>query len=312
MNSISTKIKQLLADQKKEWELAGKNFAGLENVQVRTFRFNGFSVKVQFNAERIVSSAAKVDKESIAARPCFLCKVNRPAQQRGITFGNYEVLVNPFPIFPEHFTVPAFAHTPQLISGNFAGMLYLAKAMEGFTLFYNGPKCGASAPDHFHFQAGNTGFMPLDYEMPELKEKYGNKWLKNGVNCWTIKDGIRNFFVMEAADENALENAFTEIYNLLNNPSDKEEPMLNILARYENEGWEIFVFPRALHRPHQYFAKGEENILISPASVDMGGVFITPLEKDFRKIEKADIECILKQVLLSEDQIDKLTSKLKQ
>nr|WP_319265781.1 DUF4922 domain-containing protein [uncultured Draconibacterium sp.] len=312
MNSISTEIKQLLTDQKKEWELAGKNFVGLENVQVREFQFDGFTVKVQFNPGRIVSSAAKVDKKSIEARPCFLCAANRPVEQRGVTFGEYEVLVNPFPIFPEHFTIPAFTHTPQQIKGNFGNMLDLAQAMEGFTLFYNGPKCGASAPDHFHFQAGNKGFMPIDDEMTALKEKYGDIWVKDNVNYCAIKDGLRNFFVLESASKMYMINAFAFIYSELENQESEEEPMLNILTRYINGVWRILVFPRALHRPSQYFADGKENILISPASVDMGGVLITPQEKDFLKIEKADIESILKQVLLPVDQFDKLTTKLKQ
>ena len=312
MKPISTEIKQLLSDQKTEWELAGKNFAGLKKVQVREFQFDGFSVKVQFNPGRIVSSAAKVDKKSIEARPCFLCAANRPAEQRGVTFGDYEVLVNPFPIFPEHFTIPAFAHTPQQIKGNFGSMLDLAQAMEGFSLFYNGPKCGASAPDHFHFQAGNAGFMPLDDETAPLKEKYGDEWEKDEVNYCAIKDGLRNFFVLESASKMALVNAFADIYAELEDQESDEEPMLNILARYIDGGWRVLVFPRALHRSSQYFAEGEENILISPASVDMGGVLVTPQEKDFLKIGKTDIESIMKQVLLPVDQFDKLTTKLKQ
>nr|WP_320000614.1 DUF4922 domain-containing protein [uncultured Draconibacterium sp.] len=312
MNSISTEIRQLLANQKEEWELVGKNFAGLEGVQVREFQFDGFTVKVQFNPGRIVSSAAKVDKKSIEARPCFLCATNRPPEQRGVTFGDYEVLINPFPIFPEHFTIPAFAHTPQQIRGNFGNMLDLAQAMDSFTLFYNGPKCGASAPDHFHFQAGNTGFMPLDDEVTALKEKYGLRWRKEEVDCCAIKDGIRNFLVLESANKMSITNVFADIYTELENQESNEEPMLNILTRYIDGGWRVFVFPRALHRPSQYFAEGEENILISPASVDMGGVLITPQEKDFLKIGKADIESILKQVLLPEDQFDKLIVKLKQ
>ena len=312
MNTISTEIKQLLAAQKTEWELAGKNFAGLQNVQVREFQFDGFTIKVQFNPGRIVSSAAKVDKKSIEARPCFLCAANRPTVQRGVTFGDYEVLVNPFPIFSEHFTIPAFAHTPQQIKGNFGNMLDLAQAMDGFTLFYNGPKCGASAPDHFHFQAGNAGFMPLDNEITALKEKYGGKWEKDNVNYSAIKDGLRNFFVLESASKMYMINAFAHIYSELEDQESEEEPMLNILTRYIDGVWRILVFPRALHRPSQYFAEGEENILISPASVDMGGVLITPQEKDFLKITKNDIESILKQVLWPDSQFDKLTTKLKQ
>jgi len=179
-------------------------------------------------------------------------------------------------------------------------------------LFYNGPKCGASAPDHFHFQAGNAGFMPLDEESSALKEKYGDNWEKGKVNYCAIKDGLRNFLVLEADDKMALINAFAHIYEELEDPQSDEEPMLNILARYDDGGWRILIFPRALHRPSQYFAEGEENILISPASVDMGGVLITPQEKDFLKIGKHDIESIMKQVLWPDKQFDKLIRKLKQ
>ncbi|HYQ57959.1 MAG TPA: DUF4922 domain-containing protein, partial [Draconibacterium sp.] len=270
-----------------------------------------FTFKLQFNPERIVSSAAKVDKQSIEARPCFLCESNRPVEQRGLTAGNYEVLVNPFPIFTEHFTIPAHAHTPQQIRGNFSAMLELAQKMEGFTLFYNGPKCGASAPDHFHFQAGNFGFMPLDYELDDLKKNYGKLWLAKGVEYCAIKDGVRNFFVLESEDRAALENAFESLYNVLSEYSDEEEPMLNILVAFVNNVWRILVFPRVLHRPLQYFAEGEEHILISPASVDMGGVLIIPKEKDFLKIGKADIKNIMHQVLYPEDQFDKLTKKIR-
>ncbi len=312
MKSISNEIKQLLTAQKTEWDLARKNFAGLENVQVREFQFDGFTIKVQFNPGRIVSSAAKVDTKSIEARPCFLCEANRPKEQRGLMFNEFSVLVNPFPIFPEHYTIPIFAHTPQCIKGNFCSMLNLAQAMEGYTLFYNGPKCGASAPDHFHFQAGNNGFMPIDDEIKTLKEKYGKMFSADEVLCWAVKDGLRNFLVLEAENNIALSNEFDRIYQVMEEMSDaEEEPMMNILSSFSRGSWRILVFPRALHRPWQYSAEGDENILLSPASVDMGGVFITPREKDFKKITKEVILDIARQVLLSDADFDKLTKKLK-
>jgi len=311
MNSISTEIKQLLASQKEEWELAGKNFAGLEQVQVREFAYDGFTIKVQFNPGRIVSSAAKVDKKSIEERPCFLCEANRPKEQRGITIGDFCVLVNPFPIFPEHFTIPSFEHTPQLINGNFESMLNLSEKMEGFTLFYNGPKCGASAPDHFHFQAGNRGFMPLDNEIEVLKEKYGKKAEKKHPELWSVKDGLRNFLVLESDDKETLVSEFDVVYKTIEElVIAEEEPMMNILASFSKGKWRVLIFPRALHRPSQYFEEGEKNILLSPASVDMGGVFITPLEKDFIKIQKEDIESIFRQVLWADDKFDQLTELL--
>ena len=308
MDFISTEIKELLAKQKIEWELAGKNYAELKNVQVREFQFDGFTVKVQFNPGRIISSAAKVDKKSIEERPCFLCAVNRPEVQRGVDFGDFWVLINPFPIFPEHFTIPTHAHRLQRIKGNFNKILHLAKAMPGFTLFYNGPKCGASAPDHFHFQAGNNDFMPLVGDLPQLKQKFGKRLTSRNADLWAIKDGLRNFLVLESENCEELETEFDRIYAVLESISaEEEEPMLNILTLFDSGKWQVFVFPRAKHRPWQYFAEGEENILLSPASVDMGGVLITPLEKDFKKITKDDVHDILGQVLLPNDDFDKLT-----
>lgn len=312
MNNISKDIIQLLKAQKVEWELAAKNFAGLANVQDREFQFDGFTVKVQFNPGRIISSAAKVDKQSIEKRPCFLCEANRPKEQRGINFGAFSVLVNPFPIFPEHFTIPTCAHTPQQIRVNFYHMLDLAQAMQGYTVFYNGPKCGASAPDHFHFQAGNSGFMPIDDEIDILKKMYGQKLTNKNIDLWKIKDGLRNFLVLESADKESLTSEFYKVYHALElrYQDTEEEPMMNILASYNRNVWRILVFPRALHRPWQYFAEGDKNILLSPASVDMGGVLITPLEKDFKKITKEDIQNIIGQVLLNEKDFDALAEKM--
>lgn len=164
MTNISTKTKQLIRTQLQDWPLAKNNYDGLQKVITRDVLLPGGStVQVQFNPERIRSSAAKVDAKSIQERACFLCAENRPPQQQGLAFDDdYTILINPFPIFPEHLTIPHNSHTDQLIAPYFGTMLSLAKELEGFTLFYNGPKCGASAPDHFHFQAGTKGFMPIE------------------------------------------------------------------------------------------------------------------------------------------------------
>ena len=180
--NISRQARKLINDQQNEWELAGKNYAGLKSVKVRTLAFDGFDMLVQFNPERIRSSAAKVDAKSIEARPCFLCQKNLPKEQRGIpVLDKYLILVNPFPIFPEHLTIPHFNHIDQRIENKFEEMLEMARLLEDFTIFYNGPKCGASAPDHFHFQAGIKRFMPIerDYKkgsfFHEVKTK---KWYR--------------------------------------------------------------------------------------------------------------------------------------
>jgi len=308
MQQFSEQVIQLLATQKEEWPLATRNFAGLEKVRTRKFSFCEVEINVQFNPERIVSSAAKVDAKSIEARPCFLCAANRPKEQRGINIGSYSALVNPFPIFPQHFTIVEAEHVPQQIIGRMGDMLELAFSLQGFTLFYNGPKCGASAPDHFHFQAGNRGFMPIENKLEELKNNVSKKLNSLKSDAWAVKDGLRNFLLLESAEKDVLEKDFFKIYESLE--TAEEEPMMNILAFYERDKWKVIVFPRAIHRPSQYFAEGEANILISPASVDMGGVLITPLEKDFDKIMQQDIRDIFEQVLYSATTFTQLIQKL--
>ena len=156
-------ISEFFDRQLQVWDTARNNFEALKNVKVKEFNVDGTTIKVQFNPGRIVSSAAKVDAKSLKERKCFLCAANRPAVQEGIAWGDdYTILINPFPIFPRHLTIPCNEHVDQLIKGRIADMMNLSRDLEGFTLFYNGPKCGASAPDHRHFQAGNRGLTPPD------------------------------------------------------------------------------------------------------------------------------------------------------
>lgn len=307
----SKDAKDLLHRQLKVWELAQNNFEALGRVESKDIDFGGFTIRVQFNPARIQSSAAKVDAKSIQERKCFLCPQNLPPQQEGVAFGEeYQVLVNPFPIFPEHFTIPAHAHTDQLILDRYGDMLDLAKSMDNYVIFYNGPKCGASAPDHAHFQAGNKGFMPIEKDIVniDLKLVYENA----GIVVSKIDSYLRNGFLIEAIDKQQSIKFFKKIYAALEIKEGEKEPMLNIVAWYnkQEQAWFTVVFPRVQHRPSCYFEEGDANILISPASVDLGGVFITPLEKDFQKITKADIEQILSEVCISRDQLDAVAAKL--
>lgn len=300
-------IDQFIQSQLAEWELPAVNYNDLKSVRTKTLHFEGFDIQVQFNPKRIISSAAKVDAKSIEARPCFLCAQNRPKQQRGIPFNNeYVVLINPFPIFPKHLTIPLEKHTDQLIEGHFLDMLDLADALPDFVVFYNGPKCGASAPDHFHFQAGSKGFLPIekDFHNPGLLKQIGEKKL---VNVYSWKGYQRGIISMNGRDKAAMGMLFEDFYKAFKavQPQEKE-PMMNILAYKEDCEWVVHLFPRILHRPKQYFETGDRQILLSPASVDMGGVFITPREADFEKITAADISDMLAQVCMDEDMVEKL------
>lgn len=309
--ALSSKTaKELLEEQLKVWDLARTNFEALKGVASKDFEFDGFSIRVQFNPARIQSSAAKVDPKSIQERKCFLCPQNLPEVQKGVDYENkYQLLVNPFPIFPEHFTIPDYDHVDQLILNRYEDMLLLAEKLDEYTLFYNGPKCGASAPDHIHFQAGNKGFLPIEKDVLNVKKDI--VFEGNGIVVYTINNYLRNGFFVEATNKDLAVQFFRRLYHLLDIPVGEQEPMMNVLAWYENLTWYSCIIPRRQHRPSCFFAEGDDNILLSPASVDMGGVFITPLEKDFNKITADDIKKILKEVCIDDTKMEEIVTKLR-
>ncbi len=309
---FSKEVETLINDQLKEWDLATINYEGLKLVKTRSLFFSGGTeVKVQVNPERIRSSAAKVDDRSIRARPCFLCQKNLPVAQRGISFGeSYQVLVNPFPIFPRHLTIPHQSHTLQRIKGRLGDMMNLARALPDFVIFYNGPRCGASAPDHFHFQAGNKGFLPIEREFM-AGENQTTLVDTSALRLSTMDHYLRKTLVLEGTDATETEVWFNLVYDFLEGiQPGEEEPMLNILCSWVENRWQVFVFPRKAHRPRQFYATGEEQILLSPASVDFGGVLITPRQEDYSKLNNEIVEDIFDQVTLGDGEWEQLIRTL--
>jgi hypothetical protein len=300
--SLSADIAESFLDaQIKEWPVAANNYHALSTVQVKSLTVAGMNMKVQYNPARIVSSGAKVDTASIKARPCFLCEANRPVQQQGVVWGDYTLLINPFPIFPRHFTIPANKHIPQQIMGRIADMMHLAQLLDGYTVFYNGPKCGASAPDHMHFQAGNTDFLtlPAAIDNTALTEVIST----TGASLSIATDLPLGVFVVDATDINSGQKLFDRLYGALPT-SDDNEPLLNILCHTTATGViRLLVIPRVLHRPSCYGVEGADTMMLSPASVDVGGVFITPLEKDFIALTADKMEAILREVCMSRSQL---------
>jgi len=307
-------LHQFAETQKQTWPLTAANYAGLASVEEKIFDFDGFIVKVQFNPERIRSSVAKVDKKSIAERKCFLCDENRPVEQNAIACNTrFQILVNPFPIFQTHFTISSIEHTLQKFLPNMAEMLNAAKLMEGFTVFYNGPECGASAPDHLHFQAGENGFMPIEYEFETMKTDDSSLLFSNqSTRIWAFENYLRRMVTIETSSfDNAKSviEQFVKMFSIFQ--PEKAEPMLNVLCYFSFGKWKVHLFPRKLHRPVQFFAEGPAQLLISPASVDFGGIFITPRKEDFDKITATDIESIFEQVTIDEQIFSKLKASLK-
>jgi len=295
VNKLNQQIKSLFHEQVSNWKLARVNYEGLKSISTKTFSFGDFDIKVQFNPARIISSGAKVDPKTIAARKCFLCQENRPEEQQGIDAGEYTILVNPYPIFPQHFTIPRKEHSEQLIKPYFKDMLKLAEAMDDFIVFYNGPKCGASAPDHMHFQAGTKDFLPLLTDYKRLKSTNGDLQ-EEGVNyqIFQLKNYLRKVYCIESDTILSAQNIFENLYIKWQN-GKTEEPMMNIVCSYEDGIWYTFIFPRSAFRPWQYTAQGDKQLLVSPATVEMSGIFITPVESHFEKITGEDILSILEQ-----------------
>ena len=305
---MNEEANHLLARQPATWEAARLGYEALARVKARELDVRGVPYKVQFNPARIVSSAARVDDAAIRGRRCFLCAANRPAAQEALPFlGHYEVLVNPFPIFPRHLTVAEAAHVPQLIGPRFADMLRLAGRLTDFTVFYNGPRCGASAPDHAHFQAGSRGFLPIE---TDWRRRIGEAVVQTDrATLYSLDDAPRSTLVIHTDDEAEACHLFRAVCRAL--PHAPEEPMMNILALREAGRLTVFIFPRAKHRPACYTAPGDARLLSSPASVDLGGVFITPLEHDFQKITADDIAQILSEVCLPPDTFAQVKARIR-
>ncbi len=316
-NDFAGAARSLLKNQEENWIQLFEGYESLKKVKTKAFSFEGFEIKVQHNPKRILSSSAKVDYESIKKRECFLCEENLPKAQKGVLYNNeFIILCNPFPIFPEHFTIRHIKHIPQKIEYSFPHLLLLAKDLSKYyTVFYNGPECGASAPDHLHFQAGTKKFMPVEKEFRQLKIKHGEILLeKDNLKINMIDDGLRRFLTLESGEIEILRNSFDIFYELYSEVSFyKIEPMMNILAFYEKEsGWKIFIFLRERHRPSFYFEKGENNILWSPAAVDLGGVCIIPKGKDFSSIKRRIIITGFNEITLSGEKFSLIKKKLKQ
>ena len=305
----SAQINDFINAQIAEWPMAAGNFEALKGVKVKEVALPGWTVKVQFNPARIVSSSAKVDAKSLKERKCFLCAQNRPDVQRGISWGDkYTILINPFPIFPRHLTIPDDGHVDQLIEGRIADMMSLAQQLDEYTVFYNGPRCGASAPDHMHFQAGYSDFLTLGeaLEAAELKTV-----ATDGDSVLAVVDTLPlTVFVIDADTPEAGQRLFSRLYATIPVPEGEREPMMNMLCYATAAGVRLVVIPRKRHRPSFYGTEGEGTMLLSPASVDMGGVFITPLEKDFNALDADKICQVLDELCLSNEEINQIAQNI--
>ena len=316
LNDFSSAADHLFHSQLSNWELMRKNYKALEKVQLKSFWFDGFKLKVQYNPERIKSTSAEVDENSVANRKCFLCSENLPAEQKGILLDdNYVLLCNPYPIIEKHFTVASVSHQPQRISDCFSDFLKISKLLSpGYTIIYNGPACGASAPDHLHFQAVTKQFIPVEDDIQQMKNDFGKVLIENEITTTSsINDGLRKIILIESKDILSIEKTFRRIFREYESlSSSNSEPMMNLICSYDSEfGWTIIIFLRRKHRPECFYEDEPERLLISPAAIDLGGLVVTPRENDFIRTDKELLEKIFNEVSLDEKTFYLLQEKVK-
>lgn len=308
----SVQASEFLAKQLVTWPLAKQNYIALKSVLTRSFTLGGLTVKVQFNPTRFSSSFAKTEPTQIQERKCFLCLENQPTEQFRLFFGNhYYFLCNPYPIFPEHFTIVSRKHVDQKIISRIADFLDLAKRLDQFTIFYNGPRSGASAPDHAHFQAATRNIMPLDQEWKQQLAQQGKfVWEESNGHIHTLENYLRNGFIIQAKTKETAISLFKKVYTCLTTEEGDTEPMMNIFGQYVDNGWVIIIIPRKKHRPTLFYASGEERIVTSPGAADIGGLLITPREEDFNKITPEIIADIYKQICFDNGEITEFAQQL--
>lgn len=305
----SNSIIRFFHEQLTEWPLIERNYEALKKVRCKSLNLGESSVRIQFNPERMLSTAAKTDINSIQERKCFLCNENLPVEQRRISYGSdYKILVNPYPIFPMHFTVPTKDHIDQLIFDRYGDMLDLAVYLSDFVVFYNGPKCGASAPDHMHFQAGNKGSLLIEKDI--LTQKRAIIVANDVLLCYALPEYSRKVLVVESESKKEMIAMFHKIYAALEIKRGEREPMLNIISWNDNEKWFSCIFPREVHRPQCFYAEGEKHLLFSPASVDLGGVCVFPQLIDFDKVTAEDIKTAFQEICIDDETMKRTIEKI--
>ena len=312
-SDANTPLMRFFNRQLQTWDAVRQRYRDLSNVEVRELVDNTLTLQVQWNPARIGSTGAKIDARSIAERPCFLCRKNRPQEQmKRVVDGQYELLVNPFPIMPVHFTLPTLTHQPQRILPMYGELLRLAQRNPNLTLLYNGPHCGASAPDHAHLQAVNSGMLPLQQAWQRLSRNL-TEVVKttDDEGIWHVADYPAAAFVIRSHSVETGERLFRQLYQALPTAADGSEPMMNVIAWRTGDELLSVVLPRRKHRPDCYTATGDAQYIISPGAVDMGGLIITPREEDFRRLTVDTVLAIYAEVSLTAEQQQDVIQQMK-
>ena len=301
-------IRAFFTHQLDTWDEIRQRYEALKHVGLKQLGHR----QLQYNPARMVSTGAQIDRQTIAQRACFLCEKNRPEEQLTIDLGDdFELMVNPFPVLPMHFTIVRKTHVPQTILENYTEIHRLLELFPELFVFYNGPMSGASAPDHMHFQAGIGQELPLMTVLRKL-EKEQQVLIKqgNGSSLSMFNSVSFNAFVIKSKAQETEMALFKQLYDAMPVREGEKEPRMNIVAWRDGSEDVIVVLPRDNHRPACYFEEGDRRMVISPGALDMAGLIITPREEDFNRMSEDKLISILKEVSIKEKDMENIKEKL--
>lgn len=317
---LPDKIDSLISHQTAHWPMMRAGYLGLENVRTKRLEnpeASGSYLIVQHNPARIRSTAARVDQASIQSRKCFLCPENLPAEEMAVEYGkDFVIACNPFPVLDRHLSIIHRDHIEQRIGGHVGTLLGLARDLgPDYLALYNGPRCGASAPDHLHLQACSRALLPIESSLARLEPVYRRASEENdlydGMMVGILEDFGRSVVVLRGRLVTDLSVALTRLLaNFARITSDSSEPMINIVCTNDDGLWTIYLFPRARHRPASFFAEGDQRVTVSPGAIDMAGVIVVPREEDFSRIGVQEISGIFSEVSSGRELVRELAQSL--
>jgi uncharacterized protein DUF4922 len=306
----------LIAHQRETWPLLREGYASLSAIETRLVHVGDSEVMIQHNPKRLRSTAAAVDQRSIKDRPCFLCAENLPAEEKGIAYGPLVILCNPYPVLDRHLSIVHREHIEQRLAGHIQELLGLAYELSPeYFVLYNGPECGASAPDHLHFQACSRSGLPILMEAADEAASQAHcavceETARQGFELFTLAGCGRSVIVFRGDNPAEIVAWVEQTMDALERETGKSEPLLNIIATHDRGVWTVFLFPRSRHRPACFYYEGDERLIVSPGAIDMAGVVVTPEHSDFERLDDQRVSQIFAEVSLDEELVNGLLERM--
>lgn len=299
-------VEKFIKDQLSVWPEVSARFRGLKSTSTRRLDVGGLEVVLQHNPARLASAVAGTDADALKDAPCFLCRENLPREQMTMPFEGrkgrkYRIQVNPFPIFPQHLVIASERHQPQSIWHHFVDMLDMARSLQGFTVFYNGPESGASAPEHLHFQACPHGILPLEKAVDTLLDRVREEGLEDvhydidgeleyltrvqEAVVYHYKHFMRGVFALRGRTSKSIGKLFYRLLESVPTVEGEKEPKFNLFVWHDGVEYRSIVVLRDTHRTHHFYSEGPDHLTMAPGCADVAGWLIVPDPEDYNMLD---------------------------